>query len=214
MVGGTRPGDEPVSRSARHSGGGGPKKAKASATNRKALVIAGVVVGVLILAGAGVFAFFEARLSTSHDLTASGTALFEKGDFSGAGKDLSAAVQLAPDNSRAQALLGRSLEAKGDLAGAQAAYQASLKVDPSQPELLYRLAVISRATGEKLRAVDQLHAAIAQDKTYVAAHLLLARTLGELGDKAAARAEYDIVIKMKPLGVDIRALKKKRDALR
>lgn len=178
------------------------------------LWVAIAAVLVVLVGSAAIFAFVQFRTRQAKTLTSTGTAAYSKGDFAAAGSSLKQATELDPTDAKAQALYGRSLEAKGDLAGAAKAYTASIKADAKQPEILFRLAVLARASNDLSKSVSLLEQAVAVDETYVAAHLMLAQLYAQQGKKAEARAEYQAVIDLKPLGTDIKAVRKKRDALK
>ena len=168
---------------------------------------------VAVVFAISVFGVQRLNMRRADDLAKSGKAAFATGDFARAESDLASSVELRSADSTSQALLGRTREGRGDLAGAAAAYAASLSTQPDQPELLCKVAMIKKSQGANAEAIAALKKALAADKNFFPAHLLLAQIYIDAGDGVQARAELDAVIKLRPTGVDLKELKKRRDAL-
>lgn len=153
-------------------------------------------------------------VADSKKQTSDGLAAFRKGEFDEAVINLKKATKSDPKNAEAQSGLGCSLEATGELNEAAKAYRASLAVKPDQPELLYNLAIILKSQGKKREAVAELEKAITFNKKFVGARLTLGDIYVQLNRKNKAKEQYQVVLDMKPFGVDLNGIEAKLDALK
>ncbi len=155
----------------------------------------------------------RARQATASKAGDSGFALYKKGDFKKAIPRLKEAVRLDPKNEAALRTLGQSYEAVGDLNKAASTYEAALAAKANQPEVLYNLAIIHKSQGKMDEAIEELEKAVSLNKRFVGARLVLAELFANSGNEAAAKEQYEAVLKLKPFGVDLKAVRRKLDAL-
>ncbi len=139
---------------------------------------------------------------------------FARGDFAASARSFSAVVRERPGDASAQALLGRSYEAQGKLEMAEAAYGATLAAKPDQPEIRYHLALIGEARGDTAAAIKHLERAVELDAAFVGARLALGRLYEQGGQRRKAAEQYAAVLKVRPVGIDARALQERLDNLK
>ena len=190
--------------------------ASAPLTSRGRWII-GAIAALVVLVAVGAFWFVNqrsAKVNQADELAKSASASFARGDFTHAETALSQVVALRSNDATAQSMLGRSREAQGKLAGAAQAYSASLAANPNQADVLCRLAVMQRSSGDNNKAIATLNQALRVNPSFFPARLLLAQIYSSTGATADERAQLDAVIALRPTGVDVKALKKRRDALK
>lgn len=143
------------------------------------------------------------------DETGAGLRAFKKGDFKVAVTKLEQAVEADPSNAKAQGALGQSYEAVGQLKKAEKAYSESLELNPKQPEVLYKLGIIYKSQDKTDEAIDRLEKAVSINDKFIGAMLMLGDIYAETGQKAKGAAEYRTVLKLKPFGMNLKAVEEK-----
>jgi cytochrome c-type biogenesis protein CcmH/NrfG len=179
--------------------------------------IIGVIAALVLLVAVGAFWFVNqrsAKVNQADDLAKSASVAFAHGDFAHAETALSQVVALRSNDATAQSMLGRSREAQGKLAGAAQAYSASLEAHPNQADVLCRLAVMQRSSGDNNKAIATLDEAVRVNPSFFPARLLLAQIYASTGATADERTQLDAVIALRPVGVDVKTLEGRRDALK
>lgn len=119
---------------------------------------------------------------------------------------LAGARELTDSNREDLRYLNTSLAARraddarhaGKLAQARAVLAPALKQYPDNTDLLMALARIHTAAHEPPKAIKTYRQVIKQHPDYAGAHLALARSLNETGDKVAAQKEMDVVLENAP----------------
>lgn len=120
------------------------------------------------------------------------------GDYKGANEALTRQIAILPSLS---AYLQRSAARKqlGDLAGALADAEAARKLDPSSPDAIFALAMLTAERGDVAKAAGLFDERIALGgKTRDDFRASKAVMVGEFGDSAAALSELDELIAAKP----------------
>lgn len=179
--------------------------AKDSDGSRAVIKIIGYSALVLLVAAFGLLYTFKTRADDSAAAArglAAGLTLYQQGDFDQASRRLRSAVRLSPADAKARALLGHSYEALGRFDQAARAYRRSLRIEQDQPQLLYKLALVDKERGDLKAATRELRQALAKDKNFVAARLLLARIHQAARDFDGALKEYSYLIELNPFGLD------------
>lgn len=143
-----------------------------------------------------------------------GMAAYKKGDFDAALKSLKSAAQATPRNSSIQRNLGLAYEANGDLDQALKAYQASLRAKPKQPEVLYNIAIIHKTLGDQDKAITELESVLKMNKDFVGARIVLAELYVSDGRTGRAIDQYNIILKAKPFGTNLKDIRKKIRAIK
>lgn len=133
-----------------------------------------------------------------------GSQLFSKGDFKRAVPKLESEVKDDPKDAALQSQLGRAYEATGELDKAVKAYEESLRLDAKQPEVLYKLAIVHKAQAQPKKAIAELKKAIKLNKDFVGARLALGDIYLEEGDNEEAAKQYEVVLDLKPFGVNLK----------
>ncbi len=110
--------------------------------------------------GANSASIFGEKVDTSNiGIATRAQAALEKGDTATAVDLAERAVANSPRDAGFRGLLGNAYFASGRFASAEAAYEDSLTLLPSQPQLILKLALVSIAQGKSGEALAQLEAA-------------------------------------------------------
>jgi len=103
-------------------------------------------------------------------------------------------VVMAPGFSRGWSHLGEALRRLGDAAGATSAFGRALALDPGDRLARFGRGLVQKGAGALEEAALDFRWLVANGPTAeartAAAHLLLARILGEQGDERGARETY------------------------
>lgn len=115
-------------------------------------------------------------------------------EFARAQRVLRDLVALAPEFCRGWASLGEALRRSGDVASARTAYDRALSCDPALPEALFDRGLLaalderwSAARTDLERLVD---GPASSDRRFLRGHLVLARALVRLDDRASAEKRF------------------------
>jgi Tfp pilus assembly protein PilF len=112
----------------------------------------------------------------------------------------------APDNSETNLALGNLRLAQGDRAAAKSFYRATMQADAKHKGALNNLGVLALEEHQWEIATKLFRASIQSDPADAKTHYLLARAELENGDGAAAWAEIQIALRLKPEQTEFRAL--------
>lgn len=124
---------------------------------------------------------------------------------------LQRAYSYVPDNAETNLALGNLRLAQGDRASAKSFYRAALQAEPKHKGALNNLGVLALEEGNWEMAIEFFRASVQSDPAEAKTHYLLARAEMERGDNAAAWAEIQIALRLKPEQPEFRALS---DAIR
>jgi tetratricopeptide (TPR) repeat protein len=113
-------------------------------------------------------------------------------------KRLESLVAQSPDSAQLHALLGRLAVVRGDSEEAEERFATALELAPEDPSALSGRALLERQNGELAQAIETMTKAAAAapqngDYPYVAAAMVL-----ESGDREAARARFERVLRDHP----------------
>lgn len=153
------------------------------------------------------------RQTSSHEALMEAREQYELGDFESAVGAAREAAHLDPSEPGPHALLGRILESQGDSRAAKSEYALSLRLDPSQEEIRYRMAVIDAAHGDTRAAEGGLRAVLSARSDYIPALLLLAQLYERRGDTTRAVNLYELLIQLEPMGVDLEEIQARAEAI-
>ena len=140
----------------------------------------------------------DPSLPTAHN--GLGLILADARDYRNAAAAFAEAVKRDSSNGAYLANLGNARRALGDLAGAREAYQLAVERDGSLADAANGLGVILVQEKRPAEAVAWFERAIANDASFIEAHLNLAIALHESGQRDRALAQYRQVERLAPSG--------------
>jgi len=130
--------------------------------------------------------------------------LLHEKDAAGAEKELKAAIQQLPTETRARLVLGQLYANQERWPDAFEAFEAILKIDPNHWNALYQVGRTGAVSGQRLdRAEESLrrylgHTPGSGEAPLANTHFRLGQVYEKKGDKAKARAEYQQAVRMDP----------------
>lgn len=170
---------------------------------RTALLVAiGALALVIVVAVAILVARHNATPPLSNKqqaqaLVSAGIRYQASGQTSQAVADYNSAIALDPSNKYAYYNRGVIEQGQGKAAPAEADYRMALSLDPKFEDALYNLAVLVTPT-DPAQAAQLYKQVIAVDSRNAEAHLNLGFILLQQGDKAGARAQFNVAVTLKP----------------
>ena len=78
---------------------------------------------------------------------------------------------------------------------------------------MYNLAIIKKSQGDAEAAIRILADAVEADPTFVGARMALGDLYAETGEAEKAREQYEAIVDMEPLGIDLDEVRAKIDSL-
>ena len=108
------------------------------------------------------------------------------------------ALEVIPDNPRAEVSLGVGLEKRGEIAKAVAHYQRALALQPSYHVAHYNLGQILRKNGSWAEAAEHYYVVLESKPDDVAVHANLANVLQNLGREEEAIAHFEETLRLAP----------------
>jgi tetratricopeptide (TPR) repeat protein len=133
---------------------------------------------------------------TLRELSASGDAKFEAGDFHGALQDYGAAIGMDAKDWSLYAGRGNARNALGDWRGAVEDFDKALALNPSWPKSYNNRGVAKARLGDRQGAISDLSRAIELDPGYMESFYSRAQVNEELGDWEKAVADWTAVLRL------------------
>ncbi len=129
-----------------------------------------------------------------------GTAYIQHGDWAEAQSAFEKATKIEPGNAQALLGLGVALNAQQNFGGAQKTLQRSLELDPKSAEAQYELGKCYWGMGKWQEAEPHAVQAIALNKDFPPAHVLMGNIHLRKRDAASALREFGEYLRLDPQG--------------